>query len=78
MNTEQPTTGTCAKCRQTRPLFSFEFVPDGWYEFITRMLCARCWSVCTEADERDESGALNDLVEFGLSDLPITAPSGAK
>ncbi len=25
---DQPTTGTCAKCHQPRPLFSF--VPFGW------------------------------------------------
>jgi hypothetical protein len=67
------TTGRCAKCRQTRPLFLFEFMPDGWYEFVQRMLCARCWSVCTEADENDEYISLDDLIEYGTDEQVLTA-----
>jgi hypothetical protein len=74
---DQPTTGTCAKCHQPRPLFSFSFVPFGWAEFVERMLCARCWSVCTEAEENDEFLSFEDLIEYGTDEQVIAALTGA-
>lgn len=71
------TTSQCAKCKQTRPLFPFEFMPDGWAEFIKRMLCARCWSVCTQAEERDEYATLADLINYGTDEQITAALRGA-
>lgn len=50
--TEEPE-GTCSRCRQTRPLFTFSYVPDGWFEFVEVKLCARCHSLSTLEDEDD-------------------------
>lgn len=42
---------TCGRCRQTRPLFSFSWMPDGWMEFKEIHLCARCHSLSSLEDE---------------------------
>lgn len=73
---DQPN-GPCDKCDQPRTLFPFEFVPDGWAEFVKRMLCARCWSICTEADERDEYTSLDDLIKYGTDEQVLAALRGA-
>lgn len=44
-------TGRCGRCRQTRPLFSFSWMPDGWMEFKEIQLCARCHSLSSLEDE---------------------------
>lgn len=41
----------CGRCRQHRPLFDFSWVPDGWMEFKTVRLCARCHSLSSLEDE---------------------------
>ncbi|MGW6531404.1 hypothetical protein [Streptomyces venezuelae] len=42
---------TCGRCKQTRKLFSFSWVPDGWMEFKEIHLCARCHSLSALEDE---------------------------
>lgn len=74
VNTKQ---GQCAKCQQTRPLFEFSFMPDGWAEFITRQLCARCWSECTLADENNEYTSLDDLIRYGTDEQILATLRGA-
>jgi hypothetical protein len=49
-----PTDGPCARCKQTRPLFDFSYVPDGWMEFVEVKLCARCHSLSSLEDEDDQ------------------------
>ncbi|MER7623884.1 hypothetical protein [Streptomyces sp. NPDC126503] len=49
-----PTEGRCQGCRQLRPLFTFSWMPTGWYEFTEAQLCCRCHSNATIVDERDE------------------------
>ena len=49
-----PPEGRCQSCKQQRPLFTFSWVPSGWYEFIAAELCVRCHSAATLVDERDE------------------------
>lgn len=44
----------CGRCRQTRPLFAFSYVPSGWMEFVEIDLCARCHSTSTVEDENDQ------------------------
>lgn len=46
-------TGRCEKCRQTRPLFTFSYVPIDWFEFVEVQLCARDYSAATLQDERE-------------------------
>ncbi|ARX81591.1 hypothetical protein SMD44_00989 [Streptomyces alboflavus] len=46
-----PPSGPCGRCRQTRPLFPFSWVPDGWAEFKEIRLCARCHSLSALEDE---------------------------
>lgn len=46
-----PPSGPCGRCRQTRPLFGFSWVPDGWMEFKEIQLCARCHSLSALEDE---------------------------
>ncbi|HEY9354083.1 MAG TPA: hypothetical protein VIP28_12565 [Nocardioides sp.] len=45
------TEGRCEGCKQTRPLFTFAWVPIGWYEFLNADLCCRCYSAATVEDE---------------------------
>ncbi|WP_405673154.1 hypothetical protein [Streptomyces sp. NBC_01530] len=47
----KPASGPCGRCRQTRPLFEFSWVPDGWMEFKEIHLCARCHSLSALEDE---------------------------
>jgi hypothetical protein len=46
--------GPCSRCRQTRPLFTFSYVPTGWMEFVEVKLCARCHSLSTLEDDDDQ------------------------
>lgn len=46
-----PPEGRCGRCQQTRPLFEFSWVPDGWMEFKEIHLCARCHSLSALEDE---------------------------
>ena len=46
-----PAEGACGRCSQTRPLFEFSWVPDGWMEFKEIHLCARCHSLSALEDE---------------------------
>lgn len=57
MNT--PTAGRCQSCQQTRPLFTFSWVPIGWFEFTETQLCVRCHSAATVED--DETGLNYDV-----------------
>lgn len=50
----EPAEGPCARCRQTRRLFDFSYVPDGWMEFVAVRLCARCHSLSALEDEDDQ------------------------
>lgn len=49
---ETITEGKCQGCKQQRPLFTFSWVPDGWSEFTSVELCARCHSTATVKDEQ--------------------------
>lgn len=59
-----PPEGPCGRCSQTRPLFDFSWVPDGWMEFKEIKLCARCHSLSALEDEdgRLDSGPLLDRI----------------
>ena len=59
-----PPEGRCARCSQTRPLFEFSWVPDGWFEFKECQMCARCHSLSSLEDEDDrlDSGPLLDRI----------------
>jgi len=46
-----PPEGRCGRCQQTRPLFEFSWMPDGWMEFKEIQLCARCHSLSALEDE---------------------------
>lgn len=46
-----PPIGRCHSCQQTRPLFTFSWVPIGWMEFVEAQLCARCHSAATIEDD---------------------------
>ena len=46
-----PPEGPCGRCQQTRPLFEFSWMPDGWMEFKEIHLCARCHSLSALEDE---------------------------
>ncbi|MFD9568074.1 hypothetical protein [Streptomyces sp. NPDC059994] len=61
---QPPTEGPCGRCTQTRPLFSFEWMPDGEMEFKEIKLCARCHSLSAIEDEdgRLDSGPLLDRI----------------
>lgn len=52
-DTTTPREGVCAKCSQTRPLFTFYVQDQPWDEPKTAWLCARDWST---ADARDADG----------------------
>lgn len=54
----------CGRCRQPRPLFDFSWVPDGWMEFKTIRLCARCHSLSALEDEdgKLDSGPLLERI----------------
>ncbi|MGW0920166.1 hypothetical protein ACWD3J_14250 [Streptomyces sp. NPDC002755] len=45
---------TCGRCRQQRKLFPFSWMPNGWMEFKTIQLCARCHSLSALEDEDDQ------------------------
>lgn len=47
----QPVEGPCGRCRQTRTLFSFSWVPSGWMEFKEIDLCTRCHSLSSLEDD---------------------------
>lgn len=49
-----PSVGRCQSCQQTRPLFTFSWVPRGWMEFTEAQLCARCHSAATVEDEKTD------------------------
>lgn len=51
--TPEGTEGRCSRCRQTRPLHTFSYVPDGWMEFVAVRLCPRCHSLSALEDEDD-------------------------
>ncbi|MET9222409.1 hypothetical protein ABZX65_27095 [Streptomyces sp. NPDC003300] len=51
---EQPAEGRCGRCRQTRPLFSFSYVPEGWAEFVQINLCNRCHSLSALEDDDNQ------------------------
>ncbi|MFD9070574.1 hypothetical protein [Streptomyces lasiicapitis] len=62
-----PAQGRCGRCRQTRPLFPFSWVPDGWAEFKEIHLCARCHSLSSLEDEDghlDSGPFLNQIGAF--------------
>jgi hypothetical protein len=46
--------GRCRSCQQTRPLFTFSWVPRGWAEFTHAELCARCYSAAMVEDEKSD------------------------
>lgn len=54
-----PAEGRCQSCRQTRPLFTFSWVPIGWFEFVEAQLCVRCHSAATVEDE--QAGLTHDV-----------------
>lgn len=49
-----PAEGRCQSCQQTRPLFTFAWIPRGWAEFVNAELCARCHSAATVEDEQSD------------------------
>jgi hypothetical protein len=49
--TPEGTEGRCSRCRQTRPLHTFSYVPTGWMEFVAVRLCPRCHSLSALEDE---------------------------
>jgi hypothetical protein len=59
-----PPSGPCGRCSQTRPLFEFSWMPDGWMEFKEIQLCARCHSLSALEDEdgRLDSGPLLERI----------------
>lgn len=61
---EPPGEGPCGRCRQTRKLFLFSWMPDGWMEFKEIDLCTRCYSLSTLEDEagRLDSGPLLEQI----------------
>jgi hypothetical protein len=75
--TTQPE-GTCQKCQQPRPLFTFEYQPPGFHEFVSYQVCTRCWSDCTEADERGEHLTWTDLIEQGTDEQIVRALQGSR
>jgi hypothetical protein len=42
---------TCGRCKQTRKLFPFSWIPTGWAEFKEIHLCVRCHSLSALEDE---------------------------
>lgn len=54
-----PPVGRCQSCQQVRPLFTFSWVPIGWFEFTEAQLCARCHSAAMVEDE--ETGLAYDV-----------------
>lgn len=59
-----PAEGACGRCRQTRPLWTFSWMPDGWMEFKEIRLCTRCHSLSALEDEdgRLDSGPLLEQI----------------
>ncbi|WP_405531590.1 hypothetical protein OG592_27295 [Streptomyces avidinii] len=45
-----PAEGRCQSCQQTRPLFTFAWIPRGWAEFVNAELCTRCYSAAKVED----------------------------
>ena len=45
--------GRCQSCQQTRPLFTFEWIPTGFHEFCSARLCVRCHGAASLEDEND-------------------------
>lgn len=65
-----PPEGRCQSCQQIRPLFTFSWVPVGWYEFIEAQLCVRCHSAATVDDEHD--GLAYDVFGVAAVMAPLT------
>jgi hypothetical protein len=67
-----PPADRCGRCRQTRPLFTFSYVPSGWYEFVAVELCARCHSLSALEDEDDQ------LKQSVFAEQPVSSFGGAR
>lgn len=62
---DAPPEGRCGRCQQTRPLWSFSWVPDGWAEFKEIQLCARCHSLSALEDEDGRLDSIPLLTAIG-------------
>jgi hypothetical protein len=60
----------CGRCRQTRPLFTFSYVPSGWFEFVAIELCARCYGLSALEDEDDQ------LDQSVFAEQPVSSFAG--